>query len=251
MRRRQPRDDTAAVLAILVTIGVAATLVVIRGEVDNSVTVLILAAVVSACGLLGGWRAGAAGAISAAVSFNFFHTQPYLSLRIHDADDVLTTFVLLGVGLMGGIAADVVARRGSAAEEAGAELGAVERIVRLVTEGSDPEDVEIAVRAELLDVLRLSDCQFVLHPPDGTPELGRGGALGEAVSVYHDGGLELPAAGIAIPVSALGTPRGHLVCTPVPGAAVSVARRRTAVALAGLLGAAIAMADHASGSSRN
>ena len=95
-RRRQPRDDTAAVLAIIVTIGVAAALVVIRGEVDNSVTVLVLAAVVSACGLLGGWRAGATGAIAAAVSFNFFHTEPYLSLRIHDADDVLTTFALLG-----------------------------------------------------------------------------------------------------------------------------------------------------------
>ena len=250
-RRRQPRDDTAAVLAIILTIGVAAALVVIRGEVDNSVTVLILAAVVSACGLLGGWRAGATGAIAAAVSFNFFHTQPYLSLRIHDADDVLTTFVLLAVGLMGGVAGAVVTRRGSVAAEAGAEVGAIERVVTLVTEGADPEDVEVAVRAELLEVLWLSDCRFVMHAPDGMSELGRGGALGETVTVYHDGGFELPSRGVVIPVSAVGAPRGYLVCIPVPGVALSIARRRTAIALAGLLGAALVLADRASGSSSN
>jgi hypothetical protein len=251
MRRGTARDDTAAVLAIIVTIGVAAALVVIRGEVDNSVTVLVLAAVVSACGLLGGWRAGVTGAIAAAVSFNFFHTQPYLSLRIHDADDVLTTFVLLVVGLMGGVASHAVARRESVAVEAGTELGAIERVIRLLTDGADAEDVEVAVRAELLDVLGLSDCRFVVGEPGAVAVLERGGAVDEVVTVYHDGGFELPARGVAIPVTAAGVVRGHLVCTPRRGIAISLLRRRTAVSLAGLLGAALSTTDRRTGPSPN
>jgi len=248
---RRVFDEAAPALAVLLTMGVAAALVVVRGEVDNSVTALVLAAVVSGCGLLGGWRAGVAAAVTAAVSFNFFHTQPYLSLRIHDADDVLTTFVLLVVGLMGGVAGHVVARRGRVATEAGAEFGAVERILRLLNSGADAEDIEVAVRAELLDVLLLTDCRFVLQQPPDVATLGRAGAIEDALVVYHDGGFELPARGVAIPVSTRGSTRGYLVCAPTPGVAVSLLRRRAAVCLAGLLALALAGADQAAGPSRN
>ena len=37
--------------------------------------------------------------MSAALSFNFFHTVPYLTLEIDSADDVETTLLLLAVGL--------------------------------------------------------------------------------------------------------------------------------------------------------
>ena len=79
--------STAEAIAVLATLAAGAALVVIRGHVDSAVIVLILTAVVCACGALGGVRAGVASALAASLSFNFFHTEPYLSLRIHDVDD--------------------------------------------------------------------------------------------------------------------------------------------------------------------
>ena len=236
---KRPLVDTAEVLSVIVTLSTGALLVLIRGEVDNSVTVLVLAAVVSLCGALGGWRAGIWGAVSAAVAFNFFHTEPYLSLRIHDADDVLTTACLVIVGVIAGATSSVVHRGRARIEEAGTELAAIERVADLVALGRDPADVGTSVRAELLAVLRLSGCRFDVAAGN-RPHLGRRGEIDEAVRTFHDGGFELPAAGIAIPVLSRGDLVGYLVCEPTPGAAVSIARRRAAVALADLLGAAMA-----------
>lgn len=236
---KRPLIDTAEVLSVLVTLSAAATLVLIRGEVDNSVTVLALAGVISLCGALGGWRAGIWAAVSAAVGFNFFHTQPYLSLRIHDADDVLTTAALIVVGLVAGVTSSVAHRRTERYEEAGTELGAVERVADLVATGGDPADVETSVRAELLGLLGLAGCEFGVNPGD-RPLLGRRGDLVDALKTFHDGGFELPAGGIAIPVLRRGDVVGHLLCDPTPGAVVSLAHRRAAVALADLLGASFA-----------
>lgn len=236
---RRPIIDTAGALSVLVTIGAGALLVLVRGEVDNSVTVLALAAVVSSCGALGGWRAGVGSAVSAALAFNFFHTQPYHSLRIHDADDVLTTASLVVVGLIAGVTSAVAHRRQDRVVEAGSELDAVQRIAGLLATGSDPLDVETAVRAELLGVLGLSGCRFDPSAGDRVV-LGRRGEIDEATRTYHDGGFELPAGGVAIPVLIRGDAVGHLLCEPTAGTAVSLARRRAAVALADLLGASLA-----------
>ena len=63
----------------------------------NVALVLVLVVVLAAVG--GGRSAGAVAAVSAALSFNFFHTVPYLTLEIDSADDVETTLLLLAVGL--------------------------------------------------------------------------------------------------------------------------------------------------------
>jgi hypothetical protein len=236
----------AEALAALVTIGVGAGLVVIRGEVDSSVTALVLAAVVCTCGAFGGLRAGLVSAVFAALSFNFFHTEPYLSLRIHDADDVLTTITLMVVGAIAGVTSSVAHRRQVRATEFRSEVAAIERVADLVATGSAPEDVETAVRAELLGLLGLSACSFD-PAPIGSGVLGRHGELPAAIHVYRDGGFELPEAGIAIPVLRRGEAGGYLNCTPTPGTPVSVARRRAAVTLADLLGAAHALPHHRSG----
>jgi K+-sensing histidine kinase KdpD len=225
-------------MAALAALGVGAALVVIRGEVDQSVIVLLLAATVSLCGAIGGLRAGVSGAIFAAVAFNFFHTQPYLSLRIHDADDVLTTFALLAVGIIAGFTSSIGKRRRVRADEGHDEVAAIERVARLVAKGADPADVESAVRAELLTLLRLSGCSFERERGDRA-ELGRGGAIVDPIVTYHDGGFELPERGIDIPVLSAGQVVGYLACTPTPGMTVSLDRRRSAVTMADLLGAAL------------
>jgi K+-sensing histidine kinase KdpD len=239
MRAKDDREllTLAEVGSAAAALAAGAALVTIRGEVDNAVVVLVLAAVVSACGALGGWRAGVAGAVFAALSFNFFHTEPYLSLRIHDADDVLTTATLMVVGAIAGVTSSVAHRRQARAVEYRSEMAAIERVADLVATGHEPGDVETAVRAELLEVLRLSDCSFGPDPASAAV-LGRRGELGDVALVYREGGFELPPQGVAIPVLHAGEPVGYLRCAPTPGAPVSIARRRAAVTIADLLGAA-------------
>lgn len=237
---RSRYDAAAAAFAALATFTIAAFLVLIRGSVDQSVIVLLLATVVSACGLLGGRRAGVAAAIMAALSFNFFFTKPYLSLRIHDADDVLTTFTLLVVGLIGGFAAEVLGRRRAQVEDVGSELQSIARVVDLVSDGDEAEDVELAVRAELLSLLHLVDCRFEPGDVPGVPELGRHGSLDTPVLRYRSHGFELPPDGVAIPVLVRGAVVAHLVCVPEPATSVSIDRRRAALVLAGILGTSLA-----------
>src|SRR5262245_47616205 len=86
----------------LAPILVAAALVAVRGDVQNANIALILAVVVVLAGAFGGRVAGMVAGVMAAVSFDFFHTKPYLSLVIHDADDVEMTILLLVLGFVAG-----------------------------------------------------------------------------------------------------------------------------------------------------
>ena len=78
---------------------VAAALVALRDHLLNANVALVLVLVVVLAAVGGGRSAGAVAAVSAALSFNFFHTVPYLTLEIDSADDVETTLLLLAVGL--------------------------------------------------------------------------------------------------------------------------------------------------------
>ena len=80
-------------------IGVAAALVSLRDHMLNANVALVLVLVVVLAAVGGGRSAGAVAAVSAALSFNFFHTMPYLTLEINSRDDVETTLLLLAVGL--------------------------------------------------------------------------------------------------------------------------------------------------------
>ena len=80
-------------------IAVAAALVSLRDHMLNANVALVLVLVVVLAAVGGGRSAGAVAAVSAALSFNFFHTVPYLTLEIDSADDVETTLLLLAVGL--------------------------------------------------------------------------------------------------------------------------------------------------------
>jgi hypothetical protein len=118
-------------------------------------------------------------------------------------------------------------------------LQAVERVSALLATGAATADVEAAARAELLVLLNLGECTFERHARADLPRFGRRGAVPEErVSHFHPEGLELPATGVVLPVLAGGVEVGGLVCKPMPGTGVSLDRRRAAVAVADLLGAA-------------
>ena len=230
------RDDAtiAVPLASLATLGVACLLVLVRGEIQTDVTALVLATMVALCARAGGRSAGVASSLMAAASFDFFHTKPYLSLKISDGNDVLATALLLAVGLVvGGLSARASEDRRKVQAMGG--QGAILRRVLTVAGDGDADDVELAVQAELIALLRLESCTYSADPTD-LPTLGHGGELHDAQLRYHDEGFELPHPAFAIPVEGFGRHLGHLVCVPEPDVGVDLTNRRTAVALAEVLG---------------
>ena len=223
-RKRDPELAVAA--GALVALAVAIALVGVRGEVHQEAIALVLAVTVAIAGRFGGRAGGIAAALMAATAFNFFHTQPYLSLKIDDPDDILTTVLLLIVGLVvGGLSARADASRR-------APDRAVTRVLTVAMDG-DRDDVEMSVRAELLELLQLKECWFATDPVD-LPALRPHGRL--------------PEHGVAISVDAPGQHFGHLVCIPSEENGVTSADRRAAVALAEVLGLSLGAAGRSGGS---
>lgn len=83
--------------------------------------VVVIAAAIAAA--IGGRAAGAVSAGIATLSFDFFYTKPYNSLRMSSWDDVETAMLLLLGGLIVGQLA-VRARASRAAADAGRAAGA-------------------------------------------------------------------------------------------------------------------------------
>ncbi len=193
MERRTPapvlneRDpELAFALSGLSALVVAMLMVIVRGELRPEAIALVLAVTVAVAGRVGGREGGVAAALISAVAFNFFHTRPYLSLKIDDPGDVLTTALLLVVGLVvGGLSARAAAQRNT--ERNGAALA---RVLTVAMAG-DQDDVERSVRAELTRLLRLRDCWFAPGPVD-LPKFGSTGELPGIVNRYLGGGLFLP-----------------------------------------------------------
>ncbi len=148
----------AAAIAPLVTFGVAAALVLVRGEVQPSVIAVALAATVALCGRFGGREGGVAAALMAAASFDFLHTKPYLSLKIANGSDLLLTILLLGVGLLvGGLAGQAADDHRRARDTS--EQDRLRPVLAIVSDG-ETDDAEAAVRAELLGLLSLRSCRL-------------------------------------------------------------------------------------------
>jgi K+-sensing histidine kinase KdpD len=225
----------------------AAALVGVRGHISNTNVALALTVTVVAAGALFGRGAGVMAAVTAALSFNFFHTRPYLSLRINSGDDIETTFLLLVVGLASG---HLAWRARVAAERlAGgrSELARIRRLADQVARGFETTDVIMAARAELFDMLALQDCRFEAVPFTDRldlPRLERDGTIARMHYRAERNGvleLDLPAEGLVLPVLARGQLVGRLVLDPAPGAAASLEERIVAIALADQVGASLAV----------
>ena len=244
--RHEDRDHAAAglVLAALGPIAVAAALVSVRGSVGNTNVALALVLVVLAAALTGGRTAGAVAAFSSVLAFDFFHTRPYLSLTIDSSDDLITTLLLLPIGLLVGT---VAAKARHARREAAAshdQMHRVHRVAELTARGETATVVLEQAQAELTALLGLAACRFDAPPYDiDLPVLERSGAILTDRHRYTLDGFELPPDGVSLPVLARGRPVGRFVLVPTPGTGVSLERRIVAVALADQAGAALTPAE--------
>jgi hypothetical protein len=101
------------------------------------------------------------------------------------------------------------------------------------------EDVALTVRAELLQLLGLRECWFTTENVTLTT-IDRGGTIRGAGPSNLGGDFALPAEGVALPVTWNDRCFGYLAAVPVPGVIVMAANRRVAVAMAEVLGLALA-----------
>jgi hypothetical protein len=209
----------------------------------NVALILILFVLLGA--VIGGRVAGVSSAFVAAVSLEFFHTQPFNSLKINDVADIETTVLFLVVGLaIGEIAVRADSIRGAVAGHR-AELHRFQRVARMAASGESDDDLISAVRAELIEDLKLVECTFE-RPPFATtlPTLEPSGHItGGDVRQYTREGFDLPRSGVELPIVANGRSIGRFVLQPTPGVGVSLDRRIVAAALADQL--SVVLSQHA------
>ena len=99
MIRRLSRDRLAVLAAIVVPLAVAAILVPFRSSIPNTDAALAMILVVVAVAANGYRLAGILAALSVAVWFDFFLTQPYETFSITRRTDIETTVLLLVIGI--------------------------------------------------------------------------------------------------------------------------------------------------------
>jgi K+-sensing histidine kinase KdpD len=248
-RATEERENARAglVVAALGPIAVAAALVSVRNGIDNTNIALALVLVVLGAALTGGRTAGAVAAVSTVLAFDFFHTQPYLSLTIDSKEDVITTLLLLPIGLVIGHVAGRAreARRQAAASRD--QMHRVHHLAELTAAGVETAAVLDEAQHQLAELLHLASCRFEAPPySNELPVLDRGGAVTTTRHRYTLDGFELPQPGVALPVLSRGRPVGRFVMVPRSGTGVSLERRIVAVAIADQAGAALDPAERSS-----
>lgn len=243
--------SVATIVGPAVAIAAAGILSDVRDDVGITNVALALAVIVVLASIAGR-AAGIVTALIAAASYNFFHAQPYHSLRIHDGEDVLTVVMLLAIGLV--ISAVASLRRGHQ-RVARRRLHGEQVLVTmsgLLASGAPSDAIWTFVHDELVRDLRLGACRYEPRPTTDVPVVGRTGSLPGTALRLGEHGFDLPTTGAAIDVVAAGRSFGRIVLVPTSGSDAGSAslreQRRVAVALADLFAVALDRAERTDGS---
>ncbi len=228
---------SAAFIGPLVAIGLGAATASVRDEVGSTIVGVALATVVTVAALIGR-TAALTTAVAAAITFNFFHTEPYHSLRIHDPGDVVIVALLLGLGVAISDVMGWTRRRERIARQHAIAEGAARSVVPLLEDDRPIIEVWPMLATSLLDELSFATCRYV------------SGADIELSIVANTTGREpagdatfvLPAAGAAVPIRHAGRNLGFLVLTPENGHVALTVRRSVVLALAATVTSAVTAA---------
>jgi hypothetical protein len=220
---------------------VAGLLVPFRNDLAGANVVLVYVLVV-VCGAAVGTRwSGALTAVIAAMSFDFFFTRPYQSLKIDDANDLGTTLLLLAIGLVVAELVSFTRRHRAHSETRGDEIQMLRRTAEQVAQGAPLDEVLETVRSELVELLSLVECRYEAAPCVASlPRIERTGAIEGEHRRWIGGEFTLPGLGAEIPVTARGHTYGRFVLIPDTSVGVSIEERIVAVSLVDQLGAALA-----------
>ena len=236
-------DRTPSILgavAVLAPVAVALALTPWRARLAPADNALILVVVIVAVATSGRRWAAALCALSAALSFDYFLTRPYLSFRIHRTSDLVTELLLLFVGLCVGDLAARGRRHRAPAEEGRDHVNALHAVTELGATGSSPEEVVRAAAAELQRVLALRGCTFSVADTGLAARIEPDGAVHIGTMDWSPADLGLPHRGVDLPVRGGGTVMGHFHLEPTPAVPVDRQALLVAVAIADQVGAAMA-----------
>jgi hypothetical protein len=223
---------------------VAVALIPLRSEIRDVNVALVLVVVVLVAAIVGGRAGGAVAALTAALSFDFFFTRPYNSLRINTRDDIETTALLLVVGLVTGELVTRFRRSRQVATTSRREVQRMRRVAEVGAGSDTPAHLVESVRRELEVLLSVQRVWFERPPfPTVMPQL-RHGRVAVPPGDPTIGALDpTPSRLVELPVCGGGYVRGRFVlefAEPTTGVALPVEARATAVGLADQLGVALA-----------
>ena len=138
------RDERLGVWLSLGALGAVALgviLIPLRTVTSASNLSLVFLAFTIVVAELGGRLPALVTALMAAISLNFFLTEPYLSLNIDKPDDVIAFVALAGCGLIAAAFGTRRERLSESARRAAQELDVLRRLVEQVRTGADLTEV--------------------------------------------------------------------------------------------------------------
>ena len=234
--RRQDRRILVTV-AVVAPVVVGAVLALFRETITTTTAALVFVLVVVALASAGSRVAGVAAALSSAVWFDFFLTEPYQTFAITDPDDVEIAVLLLLIGVAVSEIALWGRRQQARASRREGYLDGVLRIAGLATEPQVGRDaITAAVADDIVEVLDVDAARYVrgdIHDPR-VPLLGQDGRVTRnqhQVNVEVEG---LPTdSETALAVRHGGVTTGHFLLTASTRIArPSIEQRKVAVLLA-------------------
>ncbi len=221
----------AAAWPALLVIGVAS----IPKHVDNVVVTLLIITVIVSMATIGGRPAAIVASLSSALWFDVVLTGPAHSLHASAANDAEIAILFVAVGFLVGTMVERSRRQAARAAVAQSQLAELLRQAELLSGADNPGRLVALAVQELTERLDLKSCRFVRGAvPSTMPEIRHGAIRVPAETNPAGRGL------VAIPVRSSGRTQGHFVLAfphDTVGISLSPEQRRTAVALADLVGA--------------
>jgi hypothetical protein len=223
---------------------VAMAWIPLRRSLANTDVALVLVATIAVVARLGGRAATVLGAVSAALAFDYFHTQPYGHWDIAHARDIETTVLIVLVGVFVGELTTLVFHHRAAADRGSRDLAVMAETAELMAVGDDPGLVLAAVAGELTRVLGLAGCEFSAGPPTGAAAwVERDGTVaGPSTPAAARGPQDTCGRLLDLPVWVQGQVLGHYRLDLAGAAVPAPDRLALAVTLADQAGAALAVA---------
>lgn len=244
--RQEPRetDVLPACMGALAALAVAGALVPFRDTFGSTNVALVLVVVIVAAAAIGGRLAGAVTAVLASLAFNFLYAPPYLTLRIHSSKDVITTALLVIVGLSVGEIVRFARRKSSLAGQRRLDIGGLHALSEMVRLDAPRRQITDTAAELLRRELALTACRFETIEDGQTalPVIDHRGLIDQPLR-HAPGGFELPISGVSIPVRNGNLPAGQFVLLPSSHHGVSLLDRQLAVLVADVVAPALTRAD--------
>jgi hypothetical protein len=195
---------------------------------------LVLTICVVGCAATGGRFTGVLTGLVGAVSFDFFHTPPYNTLRMDRAKDVETVILLLVIGAVAGELTHLRDRYREEKAQSDDLLETVLALSHVVASGAPVDQVWDNLKVALAREFGSIECRFepfgAEAPP--LPRIEPSGALPRSLLRRFMGrGFLLPDGGAELAVSHGREPLGRIVIIPLEPRGVSLRERRVGVAL--------------------